>query len=127
MKKYFFSSFFALFFMFFLQAQEIAKDTLFFKYDNKYIKTYTELPKHYYLDDIKGGGNGNFFFNEIQIINNVKKKKMLCLKEFVHDSKFYNEKQKLDDYKLSVYLNKHIIFLVRKKEYIQVVAAYEID
>jgi hypothetical protein len=127
MRKNIFILFFILFFATFLRAQERSKDTLFFKYDNKYIKTYTEIPKHYYLDDIKGGGNGNFFFDEIHIVNNMKKKKMLCLKEFVHDPKFYNEKQKLDDYKLGVYLNKHIVYLVRKNEYIQVQATHEID
>jgi len=110
-----------------VQAQEKSKDTLFFKYNNKYIKTYAEAPKHYYLDDIKGGGNGNFFLNEVHIVNNMKKKKMLCLKEFVHDPKFYDEKQIIDDYKLGLYLNKHIVYLVRKNEYIQVVATFEID
>lgn len=127
MKKNIFSLLLTLFFIVFLQAQEGSKDTLFFKYDNKYIKLYAEVPKHYYLDDIKEGGNGSFFFNEVHIVTNLKKKKLLCLKEFVHDSKFYNEKQKLDEYKLGVYLNKQIVYLVRKNEYIQVQATVEIE
>lgn len=127
MKKNIFSLFITLFFIVFLQAQERAKDTLFFKYDNKYIKTYAEIPKQYYLDDIKAGGSGTFFLNEVQIVKNLKKKKMLCLKEFVHDPIFYNKKQVLDDNKLAEYLSKHVVYLVRKNEYIQVQAGHEID
>ncbi len=122
---------FSFFFLSFLTGQEKEKDTLFFKYDKKYIKTYVEIPKHYYLDEISDANNGTFFFNEVRIANEVKAKKMLCLKKFVRNSKFYNKKQKLDDYQLGVFLNQYILYLVRKNgdynEYIQVEAAVEIE
>jgi len=38
-----------------------------------------------------------------------------------------NATELMDDYKLGLYLNKHIVYLVRKNEYIQVVATFEID
>lgn len=110
-----------------MQAQEKGKDTLYFKYDNKYIKTYSEMPKHYYLDDIKTGGSGTFFLNGVQIVSNLKKRKLLCLKDFVHNPKFYNKKQEMDDNKLADYFSQHIVYLVRKNEYIQVQAGHEID
>ena len=127
MKKNIFSLFISIFSIGFLQAQERISDTLFFKYDKNYIKTYPEIPKQYYLADIKTGGNGTFFLNEVQIVSNLKKKKMLCFKKFVHDLKFYNKKQELDDNKLADYLSQHTVYLVRKNEYIQVQAGHEID
>jgi hypothetical protein len=107
------------------------KDTLFFKFDSKYINTYVEIPNHFYLNDSSGSSNGSFFFQKGKSKSDLKPKEVLSLKEFVQSSRFYeeNKKQKLNDLELSEFLNNYIIFLVNdeKKEYIQVSCGYEIE
>jgi len=114
-----------------LQAQEKQKDTLFFNYNNKYIRTLVEMPNEFYIKDGSGASYGNFFFKEVKVLNNLKPKKNLCLKKFIRSSKYYdkNKEPQLDDYKLAFFLNNYIIFLTKrnKSEYIQVVAAVGIE
>lgn len=121
----------ALFFLSSLKAQEKQKDTLFFKYDDKYINTYKEIPSHFYLDDSSGGNNRSFFFKEGEVKNNLHPKKILSLKNFVHSSDFYDKKKKLKDEKIAAFFSKYVIFLVKKNnqkiEYIQVVPGFEIE
>ena len=106
-------------------------DTLFFKFDSKYINTYVEIPNHFYLNDSSGSSNGTFFFQKGKSISDLKPKEVLSLKGFVRSSRFYeeNKKQKLNDLELSEFLNNYIIFLVndKKKEYIQVSCGYQIE
>ena len=124
---------FALFTLFFipLKAQETKKDTLFFKYDNKYIKTFNEAPGVYYLADSHGGSLGAFFFSEIRRIDNVKFKKLMCLKKFVRSSEFYDKKKKLHDLEITGLFKKYIVFLVRKNDtattFIEVEPFFEIE
>nr|WP_315158816.1 hypothetical protein [uncultured Flavobacterium sp.] len=106
-------------------------DTLFFKFDSKYINTYVEIPNRMYIDDSSGSSDGSFFFQKDKTISNLKPNKVLSLKEFIQSSRFYeeNKKQKLKDLELSEYLNNYIIFLVNdeKKEYIQVSCGFAIE
>ena len=117
-----------------LSAQETKKDTLFFKYDENYLKTYKEIPNHIYLEDSSGIGNGNFFFDEIDIVNNIPlNKKTKCLKKYVHSSIYYNKNNKraLNDYRLWEHLNNYDIFLIKKNkgkiEFLKVRANFEIE
>lgn len=108
------------------------KDTLFFKLDNKYIKSYPQSPDHFYLAD---GGNiatsGSFFFRKVQLSNNVKPGKILSIENFVQSSRFYNKDktQKLNDYELAEYFNNYVIYLVSDKKtgYIQVESGFVIE
>jgi hypothetical protein len=116
------------------QAQEKAKDTLFFSYDSQYIITHKEIPNHFYIKDGSGGNVGEFFFAGVQKIKNYKtKKREIGLKEFIRSSKFYDENRrlKLRDYELADYLEDYVIFLVKtedgKKSYIQVKSSFEIE
>tara|TARA_B110000093_G_scaffold127339_1_gene136256 strand:+ start:854 stop:1255 length:402 start_codon:yes stop_codon:yes gene_type:complete len=126
-------TFFSCFFISVLSSQEKLKDTLFFKFDKKYINTYEQIPHHFYLDDSSGSSDGSFFFEELGIIDNVKPKEILCLKKAVRSSKFYNKqkKRKLDDNGLFEYFDNYIIFLVKKNKntniYIRVRANWEIE
>ncbi|PWB19870.1 hypothetical protein, partial [Flavobacterium sp. HTF] len=115
MKTNFFIFLIILFCNGFMLAQQKTKDTLFFKYDKKYIKTYDEIPKHYYIDEISNGNNGIFFFKEINIFNNIKEKKILSLKKFVRNLNVYDKNHKIDDYELAGLFNKNTVFLVRSK------------
>ncbi|MDN3675059.1 hypothetical protein QWY99_18655 [Flavobacterium branchiarum] len=118
-----------------LKAQEKTKDTLFFNYDNKYIRTHAEIPNHFYLQDGSGSNYGSFYFQKVKNLDNQKtnKKTALCLKDFVQSSAFYdkNKNPKLNDYKLWEYFNSYVVILVKKNhqkiEFIQVGSAYEIE
>ncbi len=120
----------SLFFLNSLKAQEKLNDTLFFKYDQKYINTYKEMPGHFYLYDSGGGNNGSFFFTEREVKSNLNPKKILSLKKFVRSSDCY-KKKKLKDEKLAAFFSKYIVFLVKnvdnKEEFIQVESSFEIE
>lgn len=125
---------FLLFFLFLtpiLNAQEKPKDTLYFNYDNKYINKYVEIPNHLYLDDSSGGSKGSFFFKEVEVKNNLKPKKIISLKKFIHSSEFYDKKKKLEDEKLAVFFSNYVVFLVKKinksVKYIHVESGIEIE
>ncbi|WP_264531454.1 hypothetical protein [Flavobacterium sp. N502540] len=121
-------------FSIFIKAQEKTKDTLFFTYDSKYIKAHIEIPNHFYIKDGSGYMDGTFHFVKAKVLENqTVKLKEVCLKKFVHSSKFYdkNRKRRLDDYALWEYLKNYTIVLVKRtedrKEYIQVEPSFEIE
>ncbi|WP_367755692.1 hypothetical protein [Flavobacterium sp. WC2430] len=99
-----------------LQAQEKQKDTLFFNYNYKYIRTHIEMPNEFYIKDGSSANFGTFFFKEVRVLNNLNVKKILCLKKYVRSSKYYdkNKETKLDYYKLAFFLNNYILFLKKK-------------
>lgn len=118
----------------FIMAQEKTKDKLFFTYDNNYIKTYVEIPNHFYIKDGSGISIGNFYFTEQERLKNRNtKSKEICLEKFIRTSKFYDENRrlKLNDYALWEYFKDYTIVLVKnvhgKKEYIQVEPSFEIE
>lgn len=92
------------------------KDTLFFNYDINYINTHIEIPNHYYLYDSSGINHGTFFFEEINVINNLNPKEILNLKNFIHTSRFYDEskKEKLKDDELAYFFSNYVVFLAKK-------------
>jgi hypothetical protein len=121
----------SLFYLSILKSQEKPKDTLFFNYDNKYIRTHVEIPYHFYLKDGSGSNYGTFFFKEVKVLNNLNPKETLCLKKFVRSSKFYdkNKQPKLEDNKLAFFFSNFVVFLTKKNksEYIQVESAVVIE
>lgn len=124
MKKHLLLVILSFFSITFLNAQEKAKDTLFFKLDNKYIYQSKFNPKSYLLQD--SSDNETFLFQKIETINILKPKKINCLKKFVHQSQFYNKTNniKLNAHGLWEYFNNYTIFLVeninKKTKYIKV-------
>jgi len=118
-----------------LKAQEEKKDTLYFNYDKDYLKAYNNEYEQgtIYLKDSSDVGQGTFFFQATDTLFHLNPKKVLCLKEFVRSSKFYNKHKtkKLDDYRLWEYLNRYQIFLVKenenKKYYLDVFAYFVIE
>ena len=132
MKMHILLTYFICSFTSIIYSQETLKDTLFFKYNKKYINTYEKIHNHYYLDDSSGGLRCSFFFNKLNVTNNINAKEILCLKKVVRSSKFYNKKKKkLNDDGLNTYFKNYIIFLVKKdkgtKHYIRVVSGWEIE
>jgi hypothetical protein len=57
-------------------------------------------------------------FKETKVIHNLKPMKVLDLKYFIRNSKFYNRygKNELSNYSLTNFLHEHEIFLVRESE-----------
>lgn len=108
------------------------KDTLYFKLDTKYIKTYAQIPDDFYLNDSGNAStSGSFFLRKIQTSNHTKPEKILSIEKFVHSSRFYDKDktQKLNDYELAEYLSNYVLFLVpdTKTEYIQVEPGFVIE
>ena len=110
------------------------KDTLFFTYDNKYISADVEITPHkFYLVDGSPPNNGTFFFEKINAIDDLNAKRILSLKKFIRSSQFYdkNKKPKLNDYKLWLYFNGYVIFLIKKDhkktKYIEVKSFFIIE
>ncbi|CAM2907258.1 hypothetical protein SAMN05444143_105140 [Flavobacterium succinicans] len=112
------------FFFVSLKAQEKEKDTLYFKYDNKYVYESKYAPKEYLLKD--SNSDEIFFFNEVEKVTDLNPKEILCLKKIIRTPKFYdeNKKQKLNNYKLILFFRDYVVFLVKKTnnktEYIRV-------
>ena len=116
-----------------LYAQKQKKDTLFFNFEKNYLIEFDELPNEIYPIDAGSDGSGTFYFQALDTLFNLKPKKVLCLKDFVRSSKFYNKHKtkKLDDYGLWDYLDDFQIYLVKeeKKEtiYLKVYAGFVIE
>lgn len=115
-----------------LQAQQKTKDTLFFKLDNSYISETKHTANKFILKDVNS--DEEFYFKGIEVLNDLKTNKILCLKEVIRSSRFYNEtkKQKLNNDELVNYFASYTVFLVRKQkgktEYVKVnpiVAIYD--
>lgn len=96
------------------------KDTLYFKFDEKYIINSNMESNIYYLKD--SSRDGTFFFEKSETKTNLKPHKILCLQDFIHSSEFYHKDfiRKLKDDELSSYLGNFIVFLVNKNEFIKV-------
>ena len=114
-----------------LSAQEKEKDTLYFSYSENYISVYDVTPNKIYIID--SSDDGTFFFEKIETEINKNPNKILCLKKYVRESKYYDKhkKVKLNDYRLWEDLNNYTIYLVKKSkskvEYIRVIANFEIE
>ena len=109
------------------------KDTLFFKFDNKYVYQSKHEPKSFLLKDGHDVNYGMFFFERIQKVNNLKPREIRNLQKFVRSSKSYyeNKTEKLNDLSLSEFFNDYVVFLVKKThektEYIQVKSGFVIE
>ncbi|WP_411028832.1 hypothetical protein [Spongiimicrobium sp. 3-5] len=105
---------------------ETAKDTLYFKYDDKYIQTYPELPGHNYLREYS---YYSFYLGEREKLRGLKPSKVLNLKRFIRKSEFYRKGKgvNLDDEDFGNYLSKRIVFLVKKDTFIRVIPTLEIE
>jgi hypothetical protein len=108
-------------------AQTIYKDTIFFKFDKKYILEAKDNSGDLILFD--SNSSGTFYFQKKDTLYNLNPKKVICLKKFIHKSNFFRKDfyRKLDDFGLCQYFEKYIIFLVDKRHFIQVDSRFEID
>jgi hypothetical protein len=129
--KTFVSTILSVWFINITHAQQIKKDTLFFKYDPKYILNFEQAPGVYYLKDSHSSNSGTFFFKEVNSEASIDKYRTKCLRKFVISSEFYDRKKKLKDRETAEFFNKYIVFLVRKDsgkiKFIQVQGAFEIE
>jgi hypothetical protein len=100
----------------FVKAQEIVKDTLFFKIDNSYLFEDKNNPKTFLIKD--ANRIEEIYFKENVVIKNLKPMKVLDLKYFIRNSKFYNRygNNELSNHSLTNFLYEHEIFLVRESE-----------
>ncbi len=117
-----------LFFSFILQtlsySQENKKDSLYFNYDENYLKKdFLNEPNYLFVED-SGSDSEYFFFIKKSVFKDLYPKEVLNLKEYIRAQVFYNEEKnrKLDVYSLYEYFKNYTIFLIRnencKKEYI---------
>lgn len=114
-------------------SQEIEDDTLYFEYDNIYLREeFLNEPNYLFVED-SGNDSAYFFFIKKSVYKGLAPKKVLNLKEYIRASSFYREgyKRKLEDYGLYEYFKNYTIFLIRsvncKKEYILVEPMTAID
>ena len=108
-------------------AQEKVNDTLFFKFDSRYVYDALSGFEAYILKD--SGYDGTFYFEKEGIYVGLNPEKVLNLKKFVRTSKFYNRKRhrKLNDYRLYEYFRDYTIFLVKGNEFIKVTSGHEVE
>jgi len=108
-----------------IQAQEKEKDTLFFKFDRSYIKeSESESDLIFSLKDTDN--TEMFYFKRAEVVNSLKPKRILCLKETIRQPNFYNKSNvpKLNNNQLLKYFSSKITYLVKekngKKEFIRI-------
>lgn len=68
-------------------SQEHSKDTLFFDLDNKYIKTFEELPSRYYINEKLTEGGFYFLIVEEPKLNTPKE--VFSLKNYIQRKKIF--------------------------------------
>ena len=130
MKKYNISLIFCLLFTCTILGQEIKKDTLFFKFDKKYLIKGKVNTKQYYLK--KTINEGDLSFKEIRKHEDIVSKNEICLKKYIKSINIYDQNKKnINGYKLWGILKNYTIFFVSKingkTEYIEVQANYYIE
>lgn len=114
-----------------LSAQDRQKDTIYFDYSENYMLVYDVTPNKIYIKD--SSDDGTFFFEKIDTENNKHPIEIICLKNFVRSSRYYDQHKeiKLNDYRLWEYLDNYNIYLVKdidnNIEYIKVRANFEIE
>ncbi|NQX81607.1 MAG: hypothetical protein HRT66_06405 [Flavobacteriaceae bacterium] len=121
-----------------LFGQERVRDTLFFKYDKDYIIE-NEFDKSTLVLNESETKYGSLLFSLLKgnTLLNLKPKKILELKKYVRNSKFYNSKDgiidlidKNDNYKVEslwIYMgSNYVIFLIDGNKFIEVYPGGEI-
>lgn len=121
-------------FSIFINAQEKAKDTLFFKLDGKYLlESKNNEPKQYIIKDNYDAREGAIYFKEYKIVKCNKPQEVICFKKFAESSKLYraNNKKLLSDLKIMNLFDNYIVILVNKKEdkteYVEVEPVFVIE
>ncbi len=119
-----------LFFSLILQtlsySQENKKDSIYFNYDENYLREYFLNDPNYLFVEDSGNDSAYFYFIKKSVYKDLAPKKVLNLKEYIRASSFYREgyKRKLEDYGLFEYFKNYTIFLIKnencKKEFILV-------
>jgi len=109
------------------KASSQEKDTLFFKFNNKYIIQSLGNENEYILKD--SNEDGTFFFVKDGVHQNLKYEKKICLKRYVRKSKYYNKSsiRKLNDLRLMEHLEKYVIFLIKDDGFIKVIPGHGIE
>ncbi|MDO6676876.1 hypothetical protein Q4517_15145 [Tenacibaculum sp. 1_MG-2023] len=117
---------------FLVKAQQ-KQDTLFIKYDNRYLKkVQNPITKEYkYFINDEDNDSEYMFFLEKKTYTNLKTySKIHCLKKLLRKSKVYNKK-KLDDYIFFNFLSslskKNIYFLKKENLFIEFDLIMSID
>ncbi|GAA6769338.1 hypothetical protein [Flavobacterium sp. CGRL2] len=87
----------------------------FFKLDDSYIVESKTSPNKFLLKD--KNEDEVFYFKGVEIVNDLKPKEVLCLKDFVRTSKYYNKnkKNKLNNSELVNFFSNSTVYLVKRK------------
>ncbi|KAF2331477.1 MAG: hypothetical protein REI96_10925 [Flavobacterium nitrogenifigens] len=104
-----------LLFGFNLHAQEKLNGTFFFKLDDSYIIESKTKPNTFLIKD--KNEDEEFYFKGVEVVNDLQPNEVLCLKDFVRTSKYYNKnkKNKLNNAELVNFFSSATVYLVRKK------------
>lgn len=109
-------------------AQENTKDTIFIKYDKFLLKREKKINESNFIYKIRGSGNNGFtYFLEKETYFNLKTRKVQSLKKLLKKANVYYKKNQIDDWELSEFLGKYVVFLVKRKKAIEVQVWYEIE
>ncbi len=130
MNKYIISFILCVLFTSSLLGQEIKKDTLVFKLDEKYIMKGKINTTEYYLKELVN--EGDLSFKIIRLHEDITLKKEICFKKYIRSTDSYDKSERiLNGYKLWTKLEAHTIFFVitnnGKRKYIEVQPHYEIE
>ncbi|MFC4221728.1 hypothetical protein [Flagellimonas marina] len=113
-----------------LSAQEKCKDTLFFRWDESYFRTYEAAPKDIYVGE--KWADETFFFIQIGEIKKIRSLKTYSLKRYIRKLNCNPKKKNkhiVDALKLSGHFSEYCIYLVKKgkNKVIEVAVAVEIE
>ena len=117
-----------------IKSQEKAKDTLFFKLDDKYLsESKDQESKLYIIKNNYDVREGAVYFKEYKIVKCTKPQKVLCFKKFAESSKLYriNNKKQLSELKIMNLFDNYIVVIVNKKDdvtkYVEVAPVFKIE
>ncbi|KAF2341410.1 hypothetical protein [Flavobacterium tistrianum] len=98
-----------------LHAQEKLNGTFFFKLDDSYVIESKTKPNTFLIKD--KNEDEEFYFKGVEVVNDLQPNEVLCLKDFVRTSKYYNKnkKNKLNNGELVNFFSNATVYLVRKK------------
>lgn len=114
------------------QTNTYIRDTIFIKYDKKFLIKKIHPYKNYTYYYFKNSGNNGSFFLKEKRISLIKtfKNKTTCVKKILNKKQFYNGKNNtkiIDDWELLEYFNDKTVFLVKNDSIIELEPNYVIE
>ncbi|WP_218597898.1 hypothetical protein [Polaribacter sp. NJDZ03] len=121
--------FLVILFLPFICFSQKVKDTLFIKLDGKYLKKGFDYTEKEHIFVFKDNDNSAEFtsLSITDTLYNLKPTKIYCMNTIIKKSGAYYDNDKVRDYDLAIYLNKHIVIIIEKKHFTKTVAITEIE